>query len=233
MDDALIVVARKPSPGSTKTRLCPPFTPESASEFYRCLLLDTLALAARLANVDHSVAYTPPNARPYFEALSSDGFRLVAQRGVDLGERLNNALADHLALGYRRVAIMNSDGPTLPLPYLEEAFWALDGVDITLGPSHDGGYYLIGMRRPWPALFQGIAWSTPQVLPQTLAICRHLGLRVHQLPAWFDADVEADLERLHRELENDPESAPHTWGFLQHTPRRPRAAIPGRRSTGR
>lgn len=212
--NALIVVAKEPVPGKTKTRLCPPFGPESAAEFYRCLLLDTLALMERLQAADSTVAYVPATARGYFEGLVSDGFRLIAQQGADLGERLANAIGHHFDLGYRRVVIMNSDGPTLPLACLEEALAGLDSADITLGPGHDGGYYLVGMKRLHPDLFQGISWSTEQVIPQTLETCRRLGLSVHQLTEWYDVDVEADLERLRRDLARDPESAPRTSAFL-------------------
>ena len=110
---------------------------------------------------------------------------------------------------------MNSDGPTLPLAHLQEAFSGLNQADVTLGPGHDGGYYLIGMKKPHPVLFRGITWSTEQVIPQTLAICRRLGLAVHQLPEWYDVDIEADLERLYRDLVREPGAAPHTWEFLQ------------------
>jgi len=215
MDNALIVVAKKPVPGRTKTRLCPPLTPQAAADFYRCLLLDTLALVNRLKIADSSVAFTPDGACPYFRSLAPSGFRLVPQRGVDLGERLANALDHHFRLGYQRVVIMNSDGPTLPLGCLEEAFAGLDRADVTLGPGHDGGYYLIGMERLHPDLFEGIAWSTEQVIPQTLAICRRLGLSVHQLPEWYDVDVGEDLARLRHDLAHDPGSAPCTWAFLQ------------------
>jgi rSAM/selenodomain-associated transferase 1 len=204
----------------TKTRLCPPFTPELAADLYRCLMLDTLKLMQRLETADHTVAYTPASARATFEDLAPDGFRLVLQQGAGLGERLSTALGHHFDLGYRRVAIMNSDGPTLPFAYLEEAFSGLEHADVTLGLGHDGGYYLIGMNRLHPELFQGISWSTERVIPQTLAICRHLELAVHELPRWYDVDVEPDLEHLRRDLLRDPESAPHTWAFLQSWDRR-------------
>lgn len=216
MDQALIVVAKEPIRGRTKTRLCPPFTHESAAEFYRCLLLDTLALMARLPHVDRTVAYAPEGARPFFRRIAPNGFKMVPQHGMDLGERLSNAMRHHFRMGYRRVAIMNSDGPTLPLAYLAEAFSGLDGADVTLGPSHDGGYYLIGMKRPQPALFQGITWSTAQVTSQTLAIGRRLGLRVHLLPEWYDVDVAEDLIPLRRTLAQDPAAALHTREFLQN-----------------
>jgi rSAM/selenodomain-associated transferase 1 len=215
MDNALIVVAKAPLAGFTKTRLCPPFTAEDAAEFYRRLLLDTLALMARLANADHTLAYTPASAHAYFRDLAPNGFRLVAQQGAGLGQRLANALAHHFDLGYRRVVIMNSDGPTLPLACLEESFSGLDRADVTLGPGHDGGYYLIGMKRLHAELFQGIDWSTERVLQQTLAACQRLELTVHRLAEWYDVDVEADLDRLRRDLAQDPAAAPSTWAFLR------------------
>lgn len=214
-ENALIVVAKEPVPGGSKTRLSPPFSPDLAAEFYRCLLLDTLALVQGLEAVDHSVAYTPESSRSAFRALAPNGFRLLPQRGANLGERLAHALGEHFDLGYRRVAIMNSDGPTLPLSCLEEAFAALDDADVTLGIGHDGGYYLIGMKRLHPELFEGIDWSTPRVIPQTLAICRRLGLCVHELPEWYDVDVAEDLDRLRRDLAQDPGAAPRTWSFLR------------------
>ena len=214
MENALIIVAKQPIPGLTKTRLCPPFSAQAAADFYRCMLLDTLALAGRLDGVDPTIAYTPPDAHAYFSELAGNGFGLVLQEGADLGERLANALAHHFDLGYRRAVIMNSDGPTLPLAHLQEAFSALDQAEITLGPGHDGGYYLIGMKESLPALFRGITWSTEQVIPQTLAICRRRGYRVHQLPEWYDVDVGADLDRLYRDLAREPGAAPRTWEFL-------------------
>jgi rSAM/selenodomain-associated transferase 1 len=218
MPNALIVVAKEPVPGQTKTRLSPPFTPELAAEFYRCLMLDTLALMAQVEIADRIVAYAPAGAREYFAGVVPYGFRLVAQQGTDLGQRLAHALGQHFDLGYQRVAIMNSDGPTLPLACLQEAFTALDRIDVTLGMGHDGGYYLIGMKRLHPELFRDIAWSTDRVIPQTLDICCRLGLAVHPLPEWYDVDVAADLGRLQHDLRRDPALAPNTRAFLERHP---------------
>ena len=215
MNASLIVVAKKPEPGSTKTRLCPPFTPESAAEFYGCLMRDTLALAAKVRGVDLTLAYTPSSAIDYFQELVPDGFRLIPQNGAHLGERLSNALKYHLERGYRKAVIMNSDGPTLPPARLKEALDELDHADVTLGMGHDGGYYLIGIKRHHPQLFQDIAWSTERVIPQTLEACRRLNLNVHCLAEWYDVDVEADLKRLRRDLAKNPASAPHTRAFLE------------------
>ncbi|MEE9496927.1 MAG: TIGR04282 family arsenosugar biosynthesis glycosyltransferase [Desulfobacterales bacterium] len=215
MNASLIVVAKKPEAGSTKTRLCPPFTPEAAAEFYGCLMRDTLALAVKLRGVDLTLAYTPSSAIDYFHKLVPNGFRLIPQKGANLGERLAHALAHHLELGYRKAVIMNSDGPTLPLAHLEEAFSKLDHADVTLGMGHDGGYYLIGVKQHYPQLFQNIAWSTKKVIPQTLEACRRLQLSVHRLPEWYDVDVEADLARLRLDLSANPACASHTYAFLK------------------
>ena len=215
MNASLIVVAKKPEPGSTKTRLCPPFTPEVAAEFYGCLMRDTLALAVKLQGVDFTLAFTPASAIDYFDQLAPDGFRLIPQKGADLGARLANALGHHLKQGYRKAVILNSDGPTLPLAHLKAAFAKLDHADVTLGVGHDGGYYLIGLKRHYPELFENIAWSTERVIPQTLEVCRRLKLKVHRLPEWYDVDVAADLKRLRRDLAQNPAAAPHTHTFLQ------------------
>ena len=215
MRDSLIIVAKKPEPGATKTRLCPPFTPRAAAKFYECLMRDTLALAGRVPGVDLTLAYTPASAVEYFQHMVPNGFRLTVQQGAHLGERLAHALADHLQQGYRRAVIMNSDGPTLPLAHLKDAFEALNHADVTLGMGHDGGYYLIGMKRWIPELFEDISWSTAKVIPQTLEICRYLKLEVHRLPEWYDVDVEADLQRLRLDLDDNPSAAPRTAGFLR------------------
>ena len=215
MNASLIVVAKKPEPGFTKTRLCPPFTPEAAAEFYGCLMRDTLALAGRLPGVDRTLAFTPASAVDYFQKMVPNGFRLTPQQGANLGERLANALAHHLKRGYRRAVIMNSDGPTLPLAHLKEAFVQLDHADVTLGMGHDGGYYLIGLKQLYPELFENIDWSTARVIPQTLEICRHFQLKVHRLPEWYDVDVADDLQKLRLDLVRNPASAPHTDAFLK------------------
>jgi rSAM/selenodomain-associated transferase 1 len=214
-DNALIVVAKEPMSGSTKTRLCPPLSLERAAELYHCMLLDTVALMERVEGVDLTLAYAPDSAHAFFRELVGPRFRLVPQRGASLGERLSNALAEHFQMGYKRAVIMNSDGPTLPVACLAEAVSGLARADVTLGIGHDGGYYLIGMRQLHRGLFVGIEWSTERVIPQTLAACQSLGLSVHQLPEWYDIDVGADLERARRDLAKDPTAAPHTWRFLQ------------------
>jgi rSAM/selenodomain-associated transferase 1 len=215
MDASLIVVAKKPEPGHTKTRLCPPFTPQEAAQFYRCLMLDTLELAARVQGVEHCVAYAPTGAHSYFQSLVPQDFTLIPQQGADLGERLANTLADRFRHGYQKVVVMNSDGPTLPLPYLEQAFRQLQHYDVCLGMGHDGGYYLIGMKQMQPELFENIDWSSDRVISQTLDACRRLQLKVYRLPQWYDVDVGEDLQQLRSDLAKNPTAAPRTGAYLQ------------------
>jgi len=215
--NALLVIAKRPTPGQTKTRLTPPLTAEQAAALYECFLVDTLDLVRRVPETDPLIAYLPAEARAYFAALAPD-FGLVLQEGAGLGERLDNALTGCLNRGYQRVAIMNSDGPTLPAAYLARAFEALrDGADIALGPSADGGYYLIGVKQPAPRLLREVRMSTPTVLADTLALAAEERLQVELLPAWYDVDEAADLARLTRELADaPPEVAPRTRAFLSH-----------------
>ena len=222
--NALLVVAKRPAPGRTKTRLTPPLSPEQAAALYECFLRDTLDLVRRLPDVAPAIAYLPAEERAYFEALAPD-FELVLQEGADLGERLDNALTRLLMAGYQHVAIMNSDGPTLPLACLTGAFDALaGGADVVLGPCDDGGYYLIGLKQPAPRLLREVRMSTPNVLSDTLAIAAEEGLTVELLPTWYDVDDAESLERLKAELTGAPAHvAPHTQAFLDNGYRRPAA----------
>jgi rSAM/selenodomain-associated transferase 1 len=213
--NALLVIAKRPTPGRTKTRLTPPLTAEQAAALYECFLVDTLDLARRVPETDRLIAFLPAEERSYFAALAPD-FELVLQEGAGLGERLDNALTGCLRRGYERAIIMNSDGPTLPAAHLAQAFAALrDGADVTLGPSDDGGYYLIGVRQPVPRLLREVRMSTPTVLADTLVLAAEEGLRVELLPAWYDVDESADLARLALELADAPsEVATHTRALL-------------------
>jgi rSAM/selenodomain-associated transferase 1 len=196
--------------------LTPPLTAEQAAALYRCFLRDTLDLVRRVPEADHLIAFSPAEARAYFKRLAPD-FELVLQEGAGLGERLDNALTGCLRAGYARAVIMNSDGPTLPAAHLAQAFAALrDGAEVVLGPSADGGYYLIGVRQPTPRLLREVRMSTPTVLTDTLALAAEEGLRVELLSAWYDVDEAADLARLARELaDSPPDVAPRTRAFLE------------------
>ncbi len=215
---ALLVVAKRPAVGQTKTRLCPPLSGQEAAAIYECLLRDTLDLV-RLARqqlaFDPILCYLPEGAEDYFREMVPD-FALDLQAGRDLSERLEHATTTALTDGkYDQVVIMDSDSPTLSADYLCQAFTALDKADVSLGPCDDGGYYLIGLKRPTPDLFLKVQMSTPQVVADTLAIAQSLDLQVAQLPGSFDIDYVADLRRLIEVLDQLPASvAVHTREFL-------------------
>jgi hypothetical protein len=214
-DSVIVVMAKQPQVGRTKTRLCPPFEPGEAAAFYEAILCDSLVLASGQQGVDLAVAITPPESRSYFERIAPPGSRLLVVTGADIGECLARSTADLFAVGYRRVLALNADGPSLPPSYLCEAVSALESNDLVLGPGEDGGYYLVGMTQPRAALFSEIAWSSDLVLTQTIERARALNLHTHLLPPWYDVDTPADARRLARELDTLSASRmPHTRAFL-------------------
>jgi rSAM/selenodomain-associated transferase 1 len=211
--DALIVVAKRPAPGKTKTRLSPPLSAELASALYECFLFDTLDQMRQVSDAQHVIAYL--DECDYFQRLAPD-FELIPQEGHDLGERLDNALTFYLSLGYERVVIMDSDSPTLPASYLSRAFQILaSDVDVVLGPCDDGGYYLIGIKRPAPRLLREVHMSTPSVAAETIALAKEEGLSLVTLPTWYDIDDLVSLARLINEMENlDSANMSHTRRFI-------------------
>jgi rSAM/selenodomain-associated transferase 1 len=214
MAPRLLIFAKRPAPGRTKTRLCPPLSAEAAAALYECFLRDTLDIARAAPAAERIVAFLPEDAAGYFAGLAPD-MALAPQRGTDLGERMDRLLAEALRDGGPAVAI-GSDSPTLPPAHIAAAFAHLNaGADVALGPSDDGGYYLIGLRRPQPRLLREVPMSTPDVLRATLALAGALGLRVALLPAWYDVDTAAELERLRAELMVSPGTAQHTRAFLE------------------
>ena len=213
---ALAVMAKRPQAGEVKTRLCPPLTPEEAARLAHCFLLDKLEQIRRIPGVARFVAFSPPDAEAFFRAQAGEAFSLLPQRGADLGERLADVSDRLLGAGFSATMIIGTDSPTLPDTVLHEAHevFGSDHADLVLGPAKDGGYYLIGLRRPSRFLFHEIAWSTDTVLSQTVARARKAGLRTHLLPAWYDVDVEPDLRRLARDLADDRTPAPRTRAYL-------------------
>ena len=202
MTSTVAVMAKVPGAVAVKSRLRSVLDAGQATELYRCFLLDRLDAVAALPDIAPVVAFTPPEAREALAPMVPPAFRLIAQRGDDLSERLATLLGGFLAEGHSGAIALDSDSPTLPMAYVSEAARVLAGAeaDLVLGPSDDGGYYLVGVSHPLPALFEGIPWSTPTVLAVTLERARTHGLSVHLLPAWFDVDTEDDLRRLHREM---------------------------------
>ena len=200
MRSAIAVMAKAPLPGLAKTRLCPPLRFREAADLARAFLLDTLDTVNTAPAIDPFIAYTPREEEALFRSACPRRFGLIPQPEGDLGVRLARTAEALFSSGYGRVLLLGSDIPHLPSRALRDGLSRLEGADITLGPCEDGGYYLVGMRRPVPAIFAGIPWSTADVLACTLARARTAGCTVALLAPAYDLDRVGDLARLAGEL---------------------------------
>ena len=197
MSKVLLIFAKRPTPGRVKTRLVPPLSPEEAAELYRRMLLDILAKVGQIADVDIVLCYEQgEGAREYFEGVVPGG-AIRPQEGADLGARMGEAFRYAFAAGYERVAVIGTDSPDLPAEVVDRAYGLLgdSAVDAVFGPSEDGGYYLLAMKRFHPELFAGIPWSTGEVLERSLDRAAGAGIATVLLPVWYDVDTAADLRR--------------------------------------
>lgn len=201
---ALVLFAKAPIPGQVKTRLCPPLTPDEAAGLHGSFVLDALEQSRRAAklargksaqgSLDRFVACAPSPAHVFFKILEErEGVRLIHQIGDDLGARMEQAFKALFAMDYQRVLLVGTDLPTLPASVYMQALSLLSDHDLVLGPSLDGGYYLIGLKRPAPDLFAGMPWSTDRVLALTQKKADTLGLKTALLPPCRDVDTIDDL----------------------------------------
>jgi rSAM/selenodomain-associated transferase 1 len=196
----LVVFAKEPLAGLVKTRMCPPLSPEQAAALYARMLDDVLEVsagAARALGLEAVLAVHPAPARREMARRAPSAFRIVAQRGRDLGERMGFAAAEAAAGGATAVLLRGSDSPALGRESLRSALAALDSCDLAVCPDLDGGYSLIAMRRPLAGVFDH-AMSTGTVMQDTLRNASRLGLQTRVLDACFDIDTIADLAELRR-----------------------------------
>jgi rSAM/selenodomain-associated transferase 1 len=214
---AVAVMAKVPGLETVKSRLHGAITPERAALLSRCFLLDGLDALATVAGIASLVAYSPAWGHARMRALVPARCRLVPQETGDLGERMRGLLEALLAEGHRGAIAIGTDSPTLPMAHVQEAADVLraGAAEVVLGPAEDGGYYLIGIAAPAPALFADIAWSTERVLGQTRDRAAARGLRVHLLRPWYDVDTADDLRRLRAELASRADGPRRTRRCLQ------------------
>lgn len=211
-DCMLVIMAKAPKPGRVKTRLAQSFPLTAVTAFYRCLLDDTMTLARSLGNVEVAIM-CPGSDLDELACLAGEQMCVVAQKGEGLAAGLTSVFA-HFAAGHRRVIAFNSDSPHLPASVLEDAFKVLAAHDIVIGPTHDGGYYLIGAKATHPALFENDGMGTTNALEALLARARTLALSVGFTAPFYDIDVASDLARLAAELRLAPARAPRTAAWL-------------------
>jgi len=223
----IAVMAKASAPGRTKTRLVPPLTFEQAAALNTAFLRDVagnLLLAGRHAPIAGYVAFAPAGTEEFFHRTLPPDIGLIDACLPNLGDCLLRTIEEIFARGHASAVVLNSDSPTLPTALLIEAADALtsSGERAVLGPSTDGGYYLLGLKTAHSRLFEGITWGTERVAAQTLERARELKLEVHMLPAWYDIDDVEGLRRLHRELRaargGEPGLDPHTHPHTQHYP---------------
>src|SRR6201987_4374136 len=213
-DRVLVIMAKAPRAGAVKTRLTPSLPLQAVTAFYRCLLGDTLALARSLGGVEIAIM-CPDSDVKELAPLASHGARVVAQKGKGLAAGLTSVFA-HFAEGHqRRIIAFNSDSPPLPRSVLEGAFETLAAHDAVVGPTYDGGYYLVGAKASPPTLFTGDGMGTSSALERLLSRARVLELSVGFADPFYDIDVADDLIRLAAELQRAPARAPRTAVWLK------------------
>ena len=216
------IMAKAPLAGQAKTRLIPVLGADRAAGLQQQMLLDTIDLTSAALQGHGAISIVCPTAadRVVLQSLVPADVAVIAHERGELMRGLDYGLSYHLEQGYEQVVLLDGDSPTLPADYLRSAFDQLSGDAVVLGPTLDGGYYLIGACRPRPALFDWEHLDSAKVCWQTHQLAEALGARVALLPPWYDVDTAEDLERLGEELRSYPSRAPHTCRFLERDGRR-------------
>ena len=207
-------MAKAPRPGLVKTRLAQRLPVEAVTELYRCLLDDTMTLAGSMGTVEVAVM-CPASHVEELVGLTQGVMNVVPQKGAGLAAGLTSVFAHFAAGGQQRVVAFNSDSPHLPASILGSAFEALTNHDVVVGPTNDGGYYLVGAKAAHPTLFYDDGMGTKSALDTLLARARELRLSVTFTDLFYDIDEERDLTRLAAELRLAPARAPRTAVWLK------------------
>lgn len=210
----LVIMAKAPRPGSVKTRLAASLPPDAATDFYRCLLDDTLALARSLKDVEVAIMCPLSDVDDLIQ-LAGNRASVIAQQGNGLAAGLTSVFAHFAGRNPRRTIAFNSDSPHLPPSVLENAFDSLTTHDVVVGPTHDGGYYLVGAKASHPTLFANDGMGTSSALQRLLLRTQDLQLSVGFADSFYDIDIAEDLTRLAEELRLAPSKAPRTATWLR------------------
>jgi len=220
LKEALVLMAKAPREGEVKTRLFGALSPGEAKQLYIAFLSDTFALMEEVMEereeLSLALCYTPEGEEEAFEEVEREGSLMIPQRGENLGERLTNCFTDLFAIGFQSVVVIGADSPTLPGAYVFDAFECFEtDDDVVIGPTEDGGYYLVGMRKLHRRIFEDIPWGGDGTLAATIDRAREAELDLVLLPEWHDVDTPEDFERLKRELEENKEGTKFTRRFLK------------------
>jgi len=213
--NCILFFVKYPEKGQVKKRLSMTIGEGVAAELYRNFVLDSLSALER-SGIQFIVCFHPPDSRKKIIEWLGKDFSYMPQQGDDLGQRMQNGFINMFDKKYPRVIVIGSDSPDLPGEFIDEAFSSLRTHDVVIGPSFDGGYYLIGFRHDTflPEAFDGICWSTETVFSETLTVLKNAGLRLHLLPRWKDIDTFNDLEDLIVRNQNTDFCKSMTFSYL-------------------
>ena len=215
--DCLGIFGKYWEPGRVKTRLARSLGNEKAARIYEAFVAATVARLSAI-QCTRILCYWPDDqrTRSAFELAAASGWSLVPQTEGDLGERMAEYFIQQFSAGVDRVVLLGTDSPNVPLVEVQEAFEHLKTSDVVLGPTEDGGYYLVGAAHRVPPIFAEIPWSTPEVLPKTIACLEKAGLSYTTLDPWYDVDEIYDLHRLVEDLRDDGDEEPALHVLLRH-----------------
>jgi rSAM/selenodomain-associated transferase 1 len=213
----VIIFLKAPIPGNVKSRLAASIGPEHAANLYACFIKDIIR-TAKQTRMPLKIFYDPPESSSFIEQMLGDELDYQVQSGTHLGEKMANGFYAVFEKNYKRAVLVGSDIPNLPETLLIEAMTALSHHDAVIGPSYDGGYYLIGFQATTftSDVFRGIAWSTDRVYAQTKRKLAARGLDTYILPQWRDVDTYEDLMDLKGALLGSKSSAQTTYAYLVH-----------------
>lgn len=216
-ETCLLLFVKYPEKGKVKFRLCRDLDEEIVQELYRCFVQDTLKSIKKI-NAPFFICFHPPDAQSKFQSWLGSTLLFLPQRGNDLGERMKNSFTEVFTKGFQKAILMGSDSPDLPEDIITQAFTTLQTKDIVLGPSVDGGYYLIGFRASTfiPSVFEEIHWSSPLVFQQTMMKLTQAHRSVGLLPVWSDIDTLSDLKNLVSRTKNTSFKSSNTMTYIHH-----------------
>lgn len=217
-DCTLVIMAKAPRVGSVKTRLAVNLSPQDAAELYFCLLSDTIALAQALNQIEIAIMCPESDVEDLSRSVT-EAVPVVPQTGLGLAAGLTSVFAHFTNSGRQRVIAFNSDSPHLPASMLENAFAVLENCDLVVGPTHDGGYYLVGAKASHPTLFEDDGMGKTNALEALMARAGKLQLSAAFTDPFYDIDVDSDLNRLATELQLAPARAPRTAAWLKERTR--------------
>ncbi len=199
--NVLIIFLKYPVPGTVKTRLAKSIGEENAEMLYKCFV-QTILANTKSADYETIIFFTPQKKHKQIKEWLGKNWNFRAQKGTNLGERLSNAFGYVFKSGAKKVVVIGSDSPLLDDQLIKKAFSCLDKADCVIGPSSDGGYYLLGLKRLAPELFDLKEWSTNVVFEKTRKKALNLNMKLEIMEEHFDVDEKEDLIMLEKKLEH-------------------------------